>query len=57
MGSHAAAPERPVSPRKMLNTAVAGALGLMLGVFGAFAIEWWQGSEETGRQENSETEA
>jgi len=57
VGSHAAAPERPVSPRKMLNTAVAGALGRMLGVFGAFAIEWWQGSEETERQENSETEA
>jgi len=44
--SQAAAPERPVGPRKMLNTAVAGALGLMIGVFGAFALEWWRESEE-----------
>ncbi|MCK4316863.1 MAG: hypothetical protein KAX24_13940, partial [Anaerolineae bacterium] len=49
LASQAAAPERPVSPRKMLNTAVAGALGLMLGVFGAFAVEWWQGDRGTGR--------
>jgi len=50
MGSYAAVPENPVSPRRMLNTAVAGALGLMLGVFGAFAVEWWQGDRGTGRQ-------
>jgi len=48
LASQAAVPEKPVSPRKMLNTAVAGALGLMLGVFGAFAVEWWRGDEETG---------
>jgi succinoglycan biosynthesis transport protein ExoP len=42
VGSHAAVPERPVGPRKMFNAAVAGALGLMLGVFGAFAVEWWR---------------
>jgi uncharacterized protein involved in exopolysaccharide biosynthesis len=45
LASHAAVPTEPVSPRKLLNTAVAGMLGLMLGVFGAFAIEWWQGEE------------
>jgi uncharacterized protein involved in exopolysaccharide biosynthesis len=53
VGSYAAAPEKPVSPRKMLNTAVAGTLGLMLGVFGAFAAEWWRPDErtkETGEQ-------
>lgn len=44
--SQAAVPEEPVGPRKMLNTAVAGALGLMVGVFGAFALEWWRESEE-----------
>ncbi len=45
LASQAAAPEQPVSPRKLLNTAVAGALGLMLGVCGAFAVEWWKGEE------------
>jgi len=49
LASQAAAPERPVAPRKMLNTAIAGALGLMLGVFGAFAVEWWKGDGEEGR--------
>jgi len=44
--SQAAVPEKPVGPRKLLNTAVAGALGLMVGVFGAFALEWWRGSNE-----------
>lgn len=48
LASSAAIPERPVYPRKMLNTAVAGMLGLMLGVFGVFAVEWWQGDEEQG---------
>jgi uncharacterized protein involved in exopolysaccharide biosynthesis len=40
--SAATPPERPISPRKMLNTAVAGALGLTAGVFAVFAIEYWQ---------------
>ncbi|MFQ6102252.1 MAG: GumC family protein [Anaerolineae bacterium] len=50
LASQAAVPEKPVSPRKLLNTAVAGMLGLMLGVFGAFAVEWWRGDEGTGRE-------
>lgn len=33
-------PDNPSGPDKKLNTAVAGALGLMLGVFGAFMIEY-----------------
>jgi len=47
LASQAAAPDRPVSPRKRLNTAVAGMMGLMLGVFGAFAVEWWRGDSES----------
>ncbi|MGB9873085.1 MAG: GumC family protein [Anaerolineae bacterium] len=42
LGSRAAVPEKPASPRKLLNTAVAGVLGLMLAVFGAFVTEWWR---------------
>jgi len=48
VGSYAAIPEKPVGPRRMLNTAVAGVLGLMLGVFGAFAMEWWQAGTRVG---------
>jgi len=54
VGSYASVPEKPVSPRKMLNTAVAGTLGLMLGVFGAFALEWWRTDEERGDRESGE---
>jgi polysaccharide biosynthesis transport protein len=42
LSSRAAAPEEPASPRKLLNTAVAGTLGLMLSTMGAFAAEWWR---------------
>jgi uncharacterized protein involved in exopolysaccharide biosynthesis len=58
LASHAAIPKKPVSPRKMLNTAVAGALGLMLGVFGVFALEWWTGytgDKGNGGQRERET--
>jgi len=50
LASQAAVPEKPVSPRKLLNTAVAGALGLMLGVFGAFAVDWWLGDEKRAKE-------
>lgn len=40
--SHAAVPLEPVGPRRLLNTVVAGTLGLMVGVFGAFFIEYWR---------------
>jgi uncharacterized protein involved in exopolysaccharide biosynthesis len=46
VGSRAAVPENPAGPSKKLNTAVAGALGLMVGVFGVFAWEWWQEDDE-----------
>ena len=37
-------PEKPVSPNKKLNVAIAGVLGLMLGVFTAFFTEYWKES-------------
>jgi len=40
LASYAAVPTKPVSPKKKLNVAVAGALGLFVGVFGAFAWEY-----------------
>jgi uncharacterized protein involved in exopolysaccharide biosynthesis len=49
VATSAVPPQNPVSPRKVLNTAVAGVLGTMLGIFGAFAIEWWRGREGAGR--------
>jgi len=36
----AVVPEKPVSPKKKQNVAIAGALGLMLGTFGAFALNF-----------------
>jgi len=36
--------EEPVKPRKMLNIAIAGVLGLFTGVFVAFGKEWWEKS-------------
>jgi len=32
----------PIKPRPMLNTAIAGVLGLFIGVFLAFGREWWK---------------
>jgi len=46
--SQAVTPERPVAPRKKLNIAIAGVLGLMVGVLGAFALEYL-GSPGRGR--------
>ncbi|MEW5958063.1 MAG: Wzz/FepE/Etk N-terminal domain-containing protein [Chloroflexota bacterium] len=45
IASRAAAPTSPISAGRVRNTAVAGVLGLMIGVFGAFAWEWWRTSE------------
>jgi uncharacterized protein involved in exopolysaccharide biosynthesis len=49
LGSRAAVPEKPAGPRKLFNTAVAGVLGLMLSVFGAFGVEWWRSGTEEQR--------
>ena len=53
LASRAAVPDEPVSPRKLLNTAVAGALGLFVGVFGAFAIEYWRSGDTKGETARS----
>ncbi len=46
LASRAVIPESPAGPRKALNVAVAGALGLMLSVLAVFTVEWWrQGGE------------
>lgn len=42
LASLATVPDEPSSPHKLLNTVIAGALGLAIGVFGAFAIEYWR---------------
>ena len=47
IASQAVAPSRPVSPRKALNTAIGGALGLIVGIAGALAIEYWQHGRST----------
>ncbi len=46
LAMHADVPEKPVGPRKALNVALAGALGLMAGVFGAFFLEFLESEEE-----------
>lgn len=35
-------PEKPVSPRKMLNIAISAVLGIMIGAFTVFFIEYWK---------------
>jgi succinoglycan biosynthesis transport protein ExoP len=39
-------PKKPVGPKRKLNIAIAGVLGLMVGVFGAFFIEFLEGGGE-----------
>jgi len=42
LASHAAVPANPIGPSKRLNTLVAGTAGLILGIFGAFAVDYWR---------------
>jgi uncharacterized protein involved in exopolysaccharide biosynthesis len=42
LASLATPPAEPISPRELLNVAVAGALGLIIGVLLAFAVEYWR---------------
>lgn len=42
--TQALVPISPVAPRKMLNIAIAGVLGVMVGVFVAFFKEYWEKS-------------
>ena len=46
VGSYAAVPESPSGPQRKLSTAVAGAVGLMVGLFSTFVWEWWNDEEE-----------
>lgn len=48
LASQAALPERPVGPRKMVNTVAAGALGLMISIVVVLAMAWWRDS--TGQE-------
>jgi len=54
--SRAASPGKPMSPRRLFNTAGAGTVGLMLGVFGAFAVAWWRGGETAQVRRREERE-
>ncbi|SDJ85541.1 GumC family protein [Natronincola ferrireducens] len=42
----------PIGPRKTLNLAIAAVLGVMIGVFMAFFMEYWQTSGEEKKKEN-----
>lgn len=42
--SQSPVPMKPVAPRKMLNVAIAGVLGLMVGVFIVFFKDYWEKS-------------
>lgn len=38
--------ERLISPRPVLNIAIAGVLGLFMGIFMAFGKEWWENNKK-----------
>jgi len=42
LASRASVPTEKVGPKRALNTALAGMLGLMLSAFGALAMNWWR---------------
>lgn len=48
LASRASVPTSPVAPRKLMNTAMAGFLGLFVGIFAAFFVEYWQSPRESG---------
>ena len=50
----AVVPEQPVAPRRVMNISIALVLGLVVGVFGAFGVEYFQKTgekPETGKGE------
>jgi polysaccharide biosynthesis transport protein len=55
LASRAAVPERPVGPRKLVNTAVAGTIVFLLGTFGALAMAWWREHPATAIPEANDT--
>ena len=46
----AVVPDENSSPKTLMNTALAGILGLMLGVFWVFVAGWWQGSDTESKK-------
>jgi capsular polysaccharide biosynthesis protein len=50
-------PGLPVARGRVMNTALAGVLGLMVGVCGAFVIEWWRQEPHPEEEKESETQA
>ena len=54
IASSAVPPRNPVSPRKKMNTALGGVVGLMLGVGAVFVWEWWRQSEEEEEKPGTE---
>jgi uncharacterized protein involved in exopolysaccharide biosynthesis len=46
VASLSAPPSRPTGPRRLTNTVLAGAVGLMLGAGCALFLEWWQPDEK-----------
>ncbi|MEJ2207685.1 MAG: Wzz/FepE/Etk N-terminal domain-containing protein [Anaerolineae bacterium] len=52
VGSFAAVPQAPAGPRKLFNTAVAGALGLVAGVAAVWIVEFWQRARDQGAMPN-----
>jgi hypothetical protein len=55
LASAAAVPEEPVSPRKLLNTVVAGALGGIVAVIGVFISGWWHAGRADQEDEDGTT--
>jgi succinoglycan biosynthesis transport protein ExoP len=49
LASRAAVPEEPVSPKRLLNTAVGGVIGLLLGVLGTLILAWRQEAAGQGK--------
>jgi len=41
-------PNGPARPRKKMDVAIAGALGLFLDIFATFFLECWQAQREMG---------
>jgi len=42
IASQASPPSEPASSRRLLTVAVASVLGLLVGIIGAFGLEWWR---------------
>ena len=53
VAAQAWAPEEPSGPNTLMNTALAGIVGLMLAVGAVFVIEWWREEPEDRYQETN----